>query len=302
MFKYGILKFNLLLETPLESGFIEATIRGGFGYSFRRTVCINRDAQCPQCDYRHTCVYQYVFESMTPPGTEKMKKYNNVPHPFSIYLESNEGREISFLLKLFGSGVKYLPYFIYSFIKLGRAGLGRERSRYDILSVTDCPSGLNIFENGEMTSNTPTVVEFKMDNEKSERIGQVKINLKSPLAIRKNGKLLLDADPDKFIITLLRRIDNIMYFHCGDRPDIDFREMKELTGKLSLGESNIHRISRERYSTRQKRKMSLMGIMGDFTINGDITPFHNYLKLGEIVQVGRGTSFGQGQYEMEVVG
>lgn len=301
MFKYGIFKFDLSLELPVESRFIEATLRGGLGYSFKRTVCINRNAQCPECDFKHTCVYQYVFESMTPPDAKRMRKCSHVPHPFAIYLKKNEDREIIFELKLFGAGVKYLPYFIHSFLRLGRVGLGRERSRYEILSVQDCSTGLHIYEDGDITSNTPTVVDFKTGDKCREKIGRVKINLKSPLAIRKNGKLLLTADPEKFIITLLRRIDNILYFHCGVRLNIDFKEMKKMAGKLSLVESNIRQVARERYSTRQKRRISLMGVTGDFVIEGDITPFYDYLRLGEIVQVGRGTSFGQGQYEMEVL-
>jgi len=54
----------------------------------------------------------------------------------------------------------------------------------------------------------------------------------------------------------------------------------------------------ERYSTRQEEKMKLGGFMGRIDFSGDFAPFWGYLVLGEIVHVGKGSSFGLGKYEI----
>lgn len=302
IFEYGDYRFDLILDEPVNSRFLEATIRGGFGYVFKSTVCINDDVECGNCESKYNCVYQYIFETIPPENAGKMKKYNHIPHPFVLYLLKNEKTKISFGLKLFGKSIKYLPYFILSFLRLGKAGLGKERSRFGIDKVVDLSSGKTLFEDGDITSNVAgTSVYEKSSNNTPVPLNAVKINLQSPLSIRNNGKAMKEIEPESFIITLVRRLGNITYFHTDTPLDLDFRDIKEKAQLLKVEESNIRTISRDRFSTRQKNRIDMFALEGSFTLKGDLTPFYDYLKLGEIIHVGRGTSFGQGRFEMEMV-
>jgi hypothetical protein len=57
-------RFVLQASTPLRlSSFAGATLRGGFGHVFKRTVCIWPPADCPRCQLKHTCSYPYIFET-----------------------------------------------------------------------------------------------------------------------------------------------------------------------------------------------------------------------------------------------
>jgi len=42
------------------------------------------------------------------------------------------------------------------------------------------------------------------------------------------------------------------------------------------------------------------GLIGRVVYRGDLTPFTPYLRLGELVHVGKGTVMGMGRYQMEV--
>jgi hypothetical protein len=53
------------------------------------------------------------------------------------------------------------------------------------------------------------------------------------------------------------------------------------------------------YSARQKSTMKLGGLRGKITFTGDLLSFMPFLRLGTEVNVGQGTSFGLGRYEIK---
>src|SRR5260370_41313513 len=76
--------------TPVRlSAFAGATLRGGFGHGFKRTVCIWAPADCPRCLLKNTCAYPHVFETAPPPRSEKLRGIDQVPRPFVI--ETSDG-------------------------------------------------------------------------------------------------------------------------------------------------------------------------------------------------------------------
>ena len=96
--------------------------------------------------------------------------------------------------------------------------------------------------------------------------------------------------------SLLRRISTLSYFHCGKELECDYKTMIEEAKKITTKSSNLKWFDWDRFSTRQKRKMSLGGLIGSITFQGNITPFLQLLRLGEHLHVGKNTSFGLGRY------
>jgi len=110
-----------------------STLRGGFGATFRRIVCVAKDKVCGECLLKSKCVYSYIFETPPPADTKNHAKIRGSAPPFYHRATPNEGRattpgsEIAFGLVLVGRAIDYLPYFIYTFDELGKAGLGKGR-------------------------------------------------------------------------------------------------------------------------------------------------------------------------------
>jgi hypothetical protein len=108
-----------------------STLRGGFGFAFRRVVCLSKDKECGECILKGKCIYSYVFETPPSPETKMMRKYEAAPHPFVIEspLERKRGYKpgdnLIFGLVLIGKAIEYLPYFIYTFDELGKVGIGK---------------------------------------------------------------------------------------------------------------------------------------------------------------------------------
>jgi len=57
----------------------------------------------------------------------------------------------------------------------------------------------------------------------------------------------------------------------------------------------------ERYSSRQETRMRLGGLVGEVEFEGELAEFLPYLFLGELIHLGKGTSFGLGRYGVEVI-
>lgn len=50
----------------------------------------------------------------------------------------------------------------------------------------------------------------------------------------------------------------------------------------------------------ERKKMEFIGFTGTLAFKGDITPFTPWLKIGEIIHIGKNTSFGFGKYVTKI--
>ncbi len=142
LIKYAPFSFKITPKEPLIlPAYKGSTLRGGFGYAFKRVVCAIKDKECPDCLLKEKCIYSYVFETPPPSDTKIMRKYKSAPHPLIIEPPPEKrrgykpGDEINFGLTLIGRAIDYLPYFIYTFDELGRIGIGKGKARYELQSV-----------------------------------------------------------------------------------------------------------------------------------------------------------------------
>lgn len=156
--KFALFKFCCRAVDPMYMpAYKGSTLRGGFGTTFRRVVCVTKLPVCQPCQLRNLCSYSYVFETPTviaagnalPTAPEPLPleaaPTNDLhataqrtfdPHPFIIEppLETKEiyqpGEAFDFNLILVGKAIDYLPYFVFTFEEMGRTGIGRGRGRY----------------------------------------------------------------------------------------------------------------------------------------------------------------------------
>lgn len=313
-FKLSKFRFAIkALEEMVFPSYKGSVFRGGFGYIFKKVACIQKGVACDDCLLKFTCVYSYVFETPTPKDSEILRLYPRVPHPFVIEPPLDEkqtytpGEEIDFHLVLIGRASDYLPYFIYTFIELGKSGMGRRRAKYELTRV----DGLNdqgqstlIYSNESKTiSATPPVISFSLDAEavRSEHADTLRLQFLTPARIRYNGSLTDQLTFNVLFRNLLRRISTLSYFHCGNRLDWDFKGLIEKAATVETASSDLRWSDWERYSTRQRQKMKLGGVIGSVSYRSEsngLADFLPMIKIGQYIHVGKSTSFGLGQYEM----
>ena len=79
---------------------------------------------------------------------------------------------------------------------------------------------------------------------------------------------------------------------------MDFKGIIDKAKDIKVIKRDLKWYDWERYSARQDARMKMGGFIGEATFGGDIDPFMPLIKAGEILHVGKGTSFGLGKYEV----
>lgn len=289
-----------------------AVFRGGFGYAFKKIVCIQRARkECVDCLLRRSCVYSYIFETAPPEDTKVLKLYRTVPHPFVIEPPQSgdriikQGDKLTFNLILIGKAVDYLPYFILTFSELGKQGIGRKRSKFVLervegLDVTGKVKTIYTCEEETLQNDYPLLEASQLNHtEISKDNSQVELDFLTPFRVRFDGKITDDIKFHVILRNLIRRVSSLLYFHCGKDLECDFKTYIKEAEKIKTVSYDLQWFDWERYSTRQKRKMTLGGVLGQVKYEGNLKPFLQFLKLGEYIHAGKGTSFGLGKYRIK---
>ncbi len=157
-----------------------ATIRGAFGHAFKRVACIkSSNEKCDECSLKSKCPYNYIFNTPVPKDAEIMKKYNYAPHPYVLSppLESKntytQGSKIHFFATIIGDALNYLPYFVLSFETIGKLGLGKDKGKYQLNSISALsPKGtwMEIYDGKQLMNNYPVfrLKDWKIDTERED--------------------------------------------------------------------------------------------------------------------------------------
>lgn len=314
--EFALSRFVLHLiaeDTIILPPYKGSALRGGFGWAFKKVVCTMRAKPCEDCLLRSRCIYNYVFETEPAEGSEVLRNYRRVPHPFVIEPPEETkrvyepGHAITFNIVLIGRAIGYLPYFIYTFEELGRMGIGKEKGKYRLCSVSQ------ILPDSEHAVYSETdrklrgfkqlkLADYMRENTRSDSAGNngeteaLDMEILTPLRIVTEGDLVVDLKFHHLISSLLRRASTLMYFHCGKRLEADFRGIIERARSVETDSNGLKWHDWERYSQRQGARMKLGGLVGRLSFKGRLREFMELLKLGELVHTGKGTAFGLGRY------
>lgn len=300
----AIQKFTAELQAIDEfyiSSFPESTVRGGIGYAFKEALCLTKVKKCADCIISRNCPYFYLFETNLPENSRIMRKYDKIPHPFVISFKPSklvqENDMLYLEFTLVGKAIDYLPYFVLGLIRLGELGLGKERGRFIVNSVrvSDCNKTVYVKDKEHISTDFSIAKPFQ--NYSFSNKENTILDFISPARIKFNNSYNHDLQFSVLIRNLLRRITNLAYFHsdcCIQR--LDFNGIIKASKVVRTLRSNLKWSEYERYSTRQNQHMRLGGYIGEIEYKGEIGNFMPLIRSGELLHVGKATSFGMGKY------
>jgi len=312
MDKFRCLRLSVLAEaeeTICLPAYQGSALRGAFGYALRDAVCVVRNRECRECLLKSGCVYSYAFETPPPAESEMLRKYTSVPHPFVLNPMTGEkglykpGMPLRFGMTLVGRAVEYMPYFVFAFMKMGKRGVGKGRGKFRVTRINALDSSGTpaeaIYENEILrASETVLTSEDVTELARTASSDRVSLTFLTPLRIRYQNSFRGEIQFHILIRNLLRRLSSLLYFHCGQRLDIPFREIIRRAESVRLIRSETRWHDWERFSGRQKRRMKMGGVIGTVSYEGELGEFLPLLIPGAWVSVGKGTSFGLGSFEL----
>lgn len=296
-------RFNLRAIDPIRfTSFPGSAIRGVFGHSLKKTVCVTRLDRCDSCALRRDCVHSYLFET---PVT--LDSGQDAPHPLifdvrGVARDISPGDSFAVEATLIGESERHLPYMVEAWRRAGQRGLGRQQARFELRSVAgrDFPGGvwLPVLEDGERVAPPPRPFDF------SENPGpvpaRIRLELLTPYRGKREGRLVT---PDSFsasgfVTSLIRRIDRLGKLHDPAR-DWDAHEMIQAAMGVTMTDPDLRWSDWVRYSTRQRTRMKLGGVVGALFLEGEgLATVWPALQVGQWIQAGKSTLFGLGCYRI----
>lgn len=298
--RYIKLHFTLrMTEDTVMPRYKASAIRGGMGEMLLRANCI-RDRNCDSCDFESECIVRRVMYSKMEIQPEFMSSGDSVGYVTECedYREEyKEGDEWKFNLILFGKNIVYFSQYMSALYALGVNGLGKKHSRFAIVSVTNTKGrellkGNNISMSEYSVETVSEYIEFRKKQISKEPLnGELKF--KTPLTLKFRGEMLQEFAIEPVYEAARRRVYMLDCFEGIESEEL-LREVK--LPAVTAEEHN--RVSVKRYSTHKESSMRLQGIEGMMKVDSISEELLNLLLAGELVHIGKNTSFGFGRYRV----
>lgn len=271
-----------------------SAIRGGMGQMLLAAHCV-RDRNCEICDFRDECVVQRIMYSpfdIKPKFVTEGESAGYVIECEDYRTDFEAGDTFAFTIILFGKAIAHFNPLLQAIHGLGQTGLGKERGRFRIVSVTNTKNEPLLYGSSiNMGSyDIKTLADYVQYRKK--RIGGNRMLFHSPTSIKSNGQMLKEFEAEAIVRALSRRLYMLDCYEGIETNQLCFDKIPALLDHSERGTTV------SRYTTRHQQKIHLEGLRGwaDF---GDMEEDLYLLMLaGEIMHVGKRVSLGFGRYTM----
>lgn len=303
-------RFTFRMAAPLRlPDYAGSLLRGQFGAALRRTACMTGEKTCDGCPLRATCPYPAIFETPAP-AAHAMQSFSHVPNPYVIEpppfgtRHIDAGGMLRFGVVLVGRAAAQLPLVSLALQRAVEGGLGRER-------VPGALTGIEWQRSGDPDDFEPLwqpgdaaiaahATRLALPQVHDCTTNRLTLTIHTPMRLQQQGHPVRaeTLTPRKLVADLLRRISLLAEFHA-DRPCL----VADAPALVRHAETLAHQPALRwqdwsRYSSRQQREMTLGGVIGAWTLEGELAPLYPWLWLGQWLHVGKNATMGMGGYSL----
>lgn len=274
-----------------------SALRGGMGEMLLRANCI-RDRVCDSCDFESECIVRrtmYSKSRLKPDYVTNGESIGYVLECENYQTYFPKGGTLSFNLILFGSTIVYFNQYLQAFYTLGMHGLGSCHAKFMIISIKntcmkDILAGNDIFMKSYQVQAISSYVEHRM-----KKITELERTLvfQTPATLKYNGEFAQKFRMDVILGAIRRRI---YMLDCFEGIENDFYHDYQTPVPEVIRQQEKH-VKVCRHSSRQGH-MFLHGITGFVQMKELYPETLPLLLAGELVHIGKNTSFGFGRYQI----
>ena len=292
--KYSIIKFEIeFLKNSKLNINKHSAIRGIIGNTLINENCLvdNHDRICNECILKNKCLAYNIFSPKIISISNNLEE--NIS-PFIIICDdkrefiSNKDK-LTFAMIFFGDTISYIPEII-RVVKIAGESLGLDNNLFKLKRVINDKNEDIYFEgiSNYRRVNVRTIKEY-IENRLRISKDVSRIEIISPIRFKKNKRFNDDLVEQDIVNLVKRRLTTLAALE--DRViTIDEKfDFKIKYKDLKWSEYN-------RYSNRQKSRMSLGGIVGYLDLEDVSEETKKLLIAGELIHIGKSTSFGLGDY------
>lgn len=292
----------MLENTELPAEKVSA-LRGGMGEMLLRANCV-RDRDCGQCDFESECIVRRTMYSkyeVTPRFVTTNDSVGYILECENYGKEFCEGDLLEFSLILFGRTIVYLNQYMQAFFALGNEGIGKNHSRFRIVSVTNTKRQ-KLFSEGMIYMKQYQVqtiwdyVKYRM-RQIQENGCKNRLVFQTPVTLKYQDEFWKVFQMEAIWNAVQRRIYMLECYE-GIECSIYDCNRPEDQGMPVIKEQVCKDIFVKRYSSTQNKKMILWGINGYVQLDHIPEDMLFILAAGELTHIGKNTSFGFGKYRI----
>jgi hypothetical protein len=252
------------------------------------------------------------------PGTSEtgfFSRNESIPRPFLLNIASSnstipENTTFKLNLLLAGKAISYLSYLFLAIREIGCSGLGLRnehgaRGCFDVESILEKdPAGLEktIYDKN-VPMHSGAVAGFSIKDfigDSPSRTDLCEVEMVSPARLKKDGKLAQFIDFPLLMRAAVTRLNTMSYFFGTGEREAGVAALLEDAQRISVSSCNTRFVDFNWHSVNQPRDIKLGGLIGKITYKGNIAPFYPYLKAGEILSIGKNTTFGLGRIRLHI--
>ncbi len=211
-----------------------------------------------------------------------------------------EDDQIALPALFIGDGIVCINAFLLLLRTLGERGIycGQGRFVVDIVIVNH-GTGEEIIAAATSAIVAPAVVPLGwILDQKSWQEDKVKLEVLSPIRLIKKGKPLFRLTFKDLLTSLVRRISSLVAIHAGSEIEMDHRQLFALAGDVECPVYDLQ--WRDwRHLEQGRRSQGIGGLTGSMTLAGEaLGELLWLLKLGSLLHVGKGASYGCGRFRL----
>lgn len=290
---------SFLEDTLLPVNKVSA-LRGGMGEMLLKMNCI-RDRDCEKCDFKEECLVQRTMYSryeIKPVFLTAGESIGYVLECENYQKAFARGETLRFQLILFGKTLVYFNQFMQAFTMLGMVGLGKNLAKFRIASVKNEQDQMIVGGNELDLGN----YRIRMVSDYVERrVRQIsaqgltnRLVFHTPATVKYRDEYMQSFQMAPLTEALKRRIYKL---DCFEGIESDLRELKPSLPEI-VRQKHVFSVVK-RYSGRKNTHMELKGIRGYAQTEAMGAALLELLLAGELIHVGKHTSFGFGRYTVQ---
>lgn len=309
--RYVKLHFSLeILENGNLPRYKASALRGGMGHMLLQMYC-PFDEQCNHCPFTKECTVRRIMypemEMIPSFMSQAGEKNRNDNEGYIIECEDYdtvfaEGDLLKFNLLLLGKTTVYFSHFLRAYCYLGSFGLGKDCVPFRVYHVTNTNGELlydgnsdTLYKDRYQIRTVADYVDYRISQ--SDTAGSNKIVFHSPLSLKYKGQWENHFDPMALMSAAERRIIILNCFEGTPKAAENCRI--SINDHIPVFEDEyVRRETVPRYSGTQKSKTVLTGIRGSCRISCIDRAALRMLIAGELLHIGKNTTFGFGRYTL----